>query len=114
MKKSFARQASLEKKARSMSSTKDQSMESQDSQMLDRIMSKRKKMSDGGVASNETTVVADELPNEFDDLVLDDNLEANYVGDTQLGSSQEDKDREDMVSRIARQRKMKQSNPKPA
>lgn len=62
--------------------------------MLDRIMSKRK-MSEGGVVSNSTEVVADELPNEFDDLALDDNLEAHYP--------------EDMSARIARQRKLKQS-----
>lgn len=88
--------------------------ELQDSPMLSRIMSKRQKMSEGGVVANQTTVEADELPAEFDDLVLDDNLEANYVGDEELGSAQEDSDRTDMISRIMRQRKMRQSNPKPA
>lgn len=88
MKKSFAYQAALKKKS---GATK---AESDDSAMLERIMSKRK-MSEGGVVSNSTEVVADELPNEFDDLALDDNLEAHYP--------------EDMSARIARQRKLKQS-----
>lgn len=88
-------------------------------EMLDRICAK--KMSEGGQVSNEqedSEDMADSDPREFDDLVLDDDLDfsldSKNSGD-ELGNSQEDHDREDMVSRIARQRKMSAGkNPKPA
>lgn len=80
--------------------------------LVDRIMAKR--MSEGGVASNEPEESADEMPNEFDDLVLDDNLEADYVGSEELGDEQESDDRSDIVSKILASRRKKDRNPRPA
>lgn len=93
----------------------------EDSPALMRIMAKRKKMSKGGMVANggddDLDSMADSNPNNFDDLALRDELESSYTeansGDD-LGNAQEDMDRRDTVSRIMRQRKMKQSNPRPA
>ena len=74
--------------------------------IVDRIIAKR--MSEGGRVANDTDVVADELPNEFDDLVLRDNLESSYTGADSgdyLGAPDEDDSRLDMISRIMRKRK---------
>jgi hypothetical protein len=81
---------------------------------VDRIM---KKMSPGQEA-NSTPPIADEMPAEYDDLVLDDNLESTYGDDDNsgdaLGNAQEDEDRRDIVSRIMDSRKKKDRNPRPA
>ena len=48
------------------------------------------------------------MPNEFDDLVLRDNLESSYTGADSgdyLGAPDEDDSRLDMISRIMRKRK---------
>jgi len=89
--------------------------------IVDRIMSKRQKMSEGGVVANEgedeLDQLADSRPNEFDDLVLDDHLESKNSGAVDgdnLGNDQEDKDRADIVARIMRQRSMKHRMPRPA
>jgi hypothetical protein len=88
---------------------------------IDRIMGKRKKMSEGGMVANggddDLETMADGKPNNFDDLALRDDLESSYTGANsgdERGNAQEDMDRRDAVSRIMRQRKMKQSNPRPA
>lgn len=73
---------------------------------IDRILSKC--MSEGGVVSNEQGEHADEMPNEFDDMVLDDHLDfhdtAANSGDD-LGSKLNQK--EDMQDRILRKRASK-------
>lgn len=86
--------------------------------MVSRIMAK--KMSKGGQVANDTHPFEAEFetPNEFDDLVLDDNLESHYGDDDNsgdmLGNKQEDEDRKDIVSRIMASRKKKDKNPRPA
>ena len=88
---------------------------------IDRIMGRRKKMSKGGMVANggddDLESLADSRPDNFDDLSLRDDLEFSYdaanSGD-ELGNEQEDSDRRDTIDRIMRQRKMKQSNPRPA
>lgn len=91
----------------------------EDSPTIMRIMSKRvKKYSKGGmIANDDTDEMADAMPAEFDDLANRDELEFSYTGENsgdELGNSQEEMDRRDTVARIMRQRKMKQSNPRPA
>lgn len=119
MKKSFARDAAMQRKSAMLSKSKMAPVESEmgdeDSASIDRILMKRKGYSEGGVVANETTSTADESPNEFDDLVLDDNLEAHYAEDfNEHGNEALDKREEDDISRIMRQRKMRQRNPSPA
>ena len=84
--------------------------------MVDRIM--RKRMSEGGKVANETPVTADFKPNEFDDLVLRDDLSSDYgSGDNSgdaLGNAQEDSDRHDIVSRVMRSRAKRDRMPRPA
>lgn len=81
--------------------------------LVNRIM---KKLSPGQEA-NATPPIADELPAEYDDLVLDDNLESTYGDDDNsgdaLGNAQEDEDRRDIVSRIMASRKKKDRLPNP-
>lgn len=89
-----------------------------DGGLVDKIMAKRKMMSQGGkVANDGSEDLADFSPNNFDDLVLRDDLESSYTGANSgdsLGDAQEDKDRADIVARILKQRSMKQHNPRPA
>lgn len=88
--------------------------------VVDRIMSKRQNMSEGGKVANGSMTDDSQAgfkPNEFDDLVLRDDLEGGYTaansGD-EIGNAREDEDRADIVSRIMHQRKMRQTNPRPA
>ena len=88
-------------------------------ELVDRVMERR--MSQGGVVSNEgedeLSHMADGLPNNFDDLALDDHLESHNSGSADgdfLGNEREDEDRRDIVAKLMRQRKMKQHNPRPA
>jgi hypothetical protein len=78
--------------------------------------------SEGGMVANggddDVDMLAGSDPANFDDLALRDDLTSTYgeddnAGDA-LGDAQETSDREDMISRIMRQRKMKQTNPRPA
>jgi len=94
--------------------------EQDDSHMFDMIqsvLSKRKqRLSQGGKVANETEPVADFLPNEFDDLVLRDDLDFSYTGKNsgdEVGNSGEDERRKDLVMRAMLKRK-KQHNPRPA
>lgn len=81
--------------------------------MVDEIMKQR--YSEGGVLANEDHGSADEEPNQFDDLVKDDHLEANYKdNDGEVGDVSEDEDRSDMISEIMRSRKKKGQMPSPA
>lgn len=70
---------------------------------------------DHGEDNNE---MAGFSPNEFDDLVLRDDLESTYGDDDNagdaLGNKQEDEDREDIVSRIMASRRKKDRLPSPA
>lgn len=97
------------------------SVENQDpegEEMIHMIMQKRKMMSKGGMVANDTGegANADELPNQFDDLVLDDHLEQHDTGANsgdELGDHQEDEDRRDIVSQIMKSRKKKDRLPHP-
>lgn len=71
----------------------------------------------GGRVSNDTPISADFADNQFDDLVKDDDLEEHYTGANsgdELGDAQEDEDRDDIVSRIMKSRKLRDRNPRPA
>ena len=89
--------------------------------MVDRIMNKRK-YSEGGMIANQEhgeddNEMADFSPNEFDDLVKDDELESSYTGANsgdELGNGRESEDERDTVSRIMRSRKLKDRMPRPA
>ena len=78
------------------------------------------KYSQGGKVANDTGTgqEADKLPNQYDDLVLRDDLESSYGDDDNagdaLGNAQEDKDRSDIVARIMKSRKKKDRLPSPA
>lgn len=101
--------------------------------LVNRIMKKRHgdnndfsnldRYSEGGRVANQehgpnNNDLAGFAPNEFDDLVLRDDLESTYGDDDNsgddLGNAQEDHDREDIVSRIMRSRKKKDRMPNPA
>lgn len=87
----------------------------EDEDMISRIMKQR--YSKGGRVANETGPSADFQPNEFDDLVKDDDLESSYDGANsgdELGNEQEDEDRRDIISKIMKARKMKDRLPRPA
>lgn len=71
----------------------------------------------GGKVSNRTPVAADFEPNQFDDLVLDDDMDFSYTGDNsgdEIGNEQEDEDRHDIVSRMMKSSRKKDRNPRPA
>lgn len=83
--------------------------------LVDKIM--RKRMSEGGQVANDTDMTADTQPNEFDDLVLDDDLESDYTGANsgdELGNDAMDENDRDLISRIMRSRAKKDSMPRPA
>lgn len=91
--------------------------------LVDRIMHKKTPdaiphMSEGGKVANETDIdCADSMPNQFDDLVLDDDLESSFDGDNagdHLGNAAEDKDQSDIVSRILKSQSKKDKMPRPA
>jgi len=77
-------------------------------------------MSEGGKVANEDHGHNDEhlagfSPNEFDDLVLRDDLESHYTGESsgdELGDEREDHDRHDIVARVMASRRKKDSLPK--
>lgn len=79
-----------------------------------RGMKKPELYSEGGRVANDTDRDADFAPDEFDDLVLADNLEQHYTGKNsgdELGYDKLDRD-DDLISRV--HRKYKQRNPRPA
>lgn len=87
--------------------------------MVDRIIRQRMEgseqedmlYSEGGKVSNEVEDFdLDKEPNEFDELVKDDDLDFHETGENsgdELGDEQEDEDRRDIVRRIMRQRMLK-------
>lgn len=81
------------------------------------------KYSEGGKVANQEHGPKDSRlagfdQNEFDDLVLRDDLESSYGDDNNAGDSndndQENKDRSDIISRILKSRKLKDRMPNPA
>lgn len=82
------------------------------------MMGQAKGYSKGGKVSNEDAPMADSMPNDFDDLELDDNLSSSYGDDDNsgdsLGDSQEADDREDIIHRIMKSRSKKDRMPHPA
>lgn len=82
--------------------------------MVSKVLGER--MSKGGMIANDEEVHADEMPNEFDDLVLRDDLELSYDGANsgdELGDTDEDKKHNQMVA-MAMMKRRKQHNPRPA
>lgn len=92
------------------------STEDADDDLVMRIMHKR--YSKGGQVANQDEEITGDMPNEFDVLHLDDDLESDYGDDDNsgdaLGNDQEDEDRKDIVSRIMVSRKKKDRLPNPA
>lgn len=74
----------------------------QDADMIARIVSKRREYSQGGMVANDTPPIADSMPNEFDDLVLRDDLEDTSDAGNEIGGPAEDTD---VVSKIMSSRK---------
>lgn len=81
------------------------------------------RLSRGGQIANQehgenNNEMAGFSPNEFDDLVLRDDLESHYGDDDNsgddLGNEQEDEDRKDIVARIMRSQRKKDRLPNPA
>ncbi len=74
--------------------------------------------SKGGQVANDTGMgmEADKLPNQFDDLVLRDDLEQHYTGANsgdEIGDKQEDEDRRDVIAQIMKSRRKKDRLPNP-
>lgn len=95
----------------------DEDMEDMgDADMIARIMHKRKEYSKGGVVANDTGEgeEADELPNEFDDLVLDDHLMDESGPGNEHGDTEQEARDSDVVSKIMASRKKKDRMPRPA
>jgi len=75
------------------------------------------KYSEGGKVANEDTPEAEFMPNQFDDLALRDDLEADYTGANsgdEIGDEQEDDDRKKVLDMIMRSRAKKDKMPRPA
>lgn len=89
--------------------------EDEDMDMIERILAQH--FSEGGKVANETEMSADHDPNQFDDLVLRDDLESDYTGENsgdEIGNEQEDEDRDDIVARFMRSKAKKGQMPRPA
>ncbi len=85
----------------------------------DIMMSRAEGYSEGGQVANDvgTGEEADKEPNQFDDLVKDDDLEEHYTGKNsgdEVGNEEHDEEDEDMVDSIMKSRKKKDRNPSPA
>ena len=127
MKPSLAIAYAMKKKSKKMGSPHempsspqmgDEHGNDEDADMITRIMSKRKMMAEGGVVADEPGPEMDEHSADYDYLSsgdLDDSTTNSGSADgDELGNAQEDEDRHDVVSRIMKQRKMKNTNPRPA
>lgn len=89
----------------------------QDADMIARIMHKRKMYSKGGMVANDTPPIADDMPADYDDLALRDDLESSYDGENSGdmdGNAAMDERDADVVSKIMSSRKKKDRNPRPA
>lgn len=82
-----------------------------------RIMARRQ-YSQGGKVANEDKRLAGQRPDEFDDLVLRDDLSSSYGKDDnsgdELGNEGEDKRRRDIISRVMEMKRKKDRLPSPA
>lgn len=81
------------------------------------MMGRMRGYSEGGRVANDSDPIAEFMPNEFDELVLDGGEEFHYTGDNSgdhIGSEEEDERRKDVVSRIMASRRKKDRNPSPA
>lgn len=88
-------------------------------ELVNAIMHKRKMMSEGGKVANDVGMgaSADLEDNQFDDLVLRDDLESSYTGANsgdEIGNAGEDERRKDIVSKIMASRRKKDRLPRPA
>ncbi len=92
----------------------------EDHDMIEEIMMSRAKgYSEGGKVSNDTGTgeEVDKEPNQFDDLVKDDDLEFHETGANsgdEDGDEEHDEEDRDMVGQIMKSRKKKDRNPRPA
>lgn len=90
--------------------------EAENHDLVDSIMKKRG-YSEGGMIANEQEQITDDMPNNFDDLSLRDDLESSYGDDDNsgdsLGNEQLSEDEHDMISRIMRSRAKKDRLPNP-
>jgi hypothetical protein len=84
--------------------------------LISRII-KQHMFSKGGQVANQDTNITDEMPNEFDDLHLRDDLEFSDTdansGDS-LSDEQEDADRKDIIARVMKSWSRKDKLPRPA
>lgn len=100
----------------------NQSTHDDDLDMIEYIMKKRsmaKGYSKGGMVANDTGdgASADLQDNQFDDLVLSDDLDFNYTGANSgddVGNETHDEEDHDVVSQIMKSRKKKDKLPRPA
>ncbi len=81
----------------------------QDADMIARIVHKRREYSKGGMVANDTGTgqEADKLPNQFDDLVLRDDLEDTAPAGNEIGDESVDDEGDDIVGKIMKSRKKK-------
>lgn len=89
----------------------------EDADMIARIMHKRKMYSEGGMVANDDEPIADEMPAQYDDLALRDDLESSYTGANsgdELGNKAMDEEDHDVVNRIMKSRAKKDKMPRPA
>lgn len=89
-------------------------MPEEDDDIVSQIM--KQHYSKGGKVANDSGEGAftDELPNEFDDLVKNDDLEFHDTGANsgdEIGDEMEDEERRDIVSKIMKSRKKKDRLP---
>lgn len=125
--KNFSGEARLAEGGYADGSSGDGNYMDDEQSLVDRIMYQRSKSfsdedrySKGGQVANDvgTGQEADKLPNQYDDLVLRDDLESSYGDDDNSGDSldnaQEDEDRKDIVARIMASRRKKDRLPNPA
>lgn len=93
--------------------------------MVDKIMHQRSKtfenearFSEGGQVANDTPLTAGFKDNDFDDLVLRDDLDSDYGDDNnsgdETGNDALDERDDDVVSRVMRSRAKKDRMPRPA
>jgi hypothetical protein len=68
--------------------------------------------SHGGQVANADEEITGDMPNEFDDLHLDDNQEGHDDSSNEHGDSRQDKDNSDLISQIMLSRKKKDRMPK--
>jgi len=84
--------------------------------IVDRIIKKRG-YSEGGQVANDDSIVAPLEENQFDDLVLRDDLEQHYTPENSgdlIGNQTLEDEMQDIVSRVMKSRSKRDRNPVPA